>query len=80
MNRLSISTPFAIGWLILFIISGSIGEGCIINEAINALLVDYHPYELVARIGFRVMMLGTLMSGSWIFPGKRQEANQPPEN
>ncbi|MCJ9665942.1 MULTISPECIES: hypothetical protein [Enterobacteriaceae] len=71
MDRLGVGAAFAISGLIIFVSSGSVGDKGIINEAINAFLVDSHPFALVARIGFGLMMLGTLMLGSWIlFPGK----------
>lgn len=77
MNRLSIGTAFAICGLIIFISSGSVDDGSIINEAINALMVDNHPNALVAWIGFGMMMLGALTLGAWIFfPGKSPVGNQ----
>lgn len=77
MNRINVGTAFAICGMIIFVSSGSVGDGGIINEAINALLVDNHPFALVAWIGFGLMMLGTLVLGSWmLFPGKKPEDSQ----
>lgn len=63
MNRLNVGTAFAICGMIIFFSSGSVGDGGIINEAINALLADNHPFALVAWIGFGLMMLGALVFG-----------------
>lgn len=84
MDRLGVGAAFAISGLIIFVSSGSVGDKGIINEAINAFLVDSHPFALVARTGFGLMMLGTLMLGSWIlFPGKPAryaEVNRPKQS
>ncbi|MBQ0600771.1 hypothetical protein J7S78_13315 [Klebsiella oxytoca] len=77
MNRLNVGIAFAICGMIIFVSSGSVGDGGIINEAINALLVDNHPFALVAWVGFGMLTLGALTLGSWIlFPGKKPEESQ----
>ncbi|HCL5580991.1 TPA: hypothetical protein N2N40_002419 [Citrobacter freundii] len=77
MDKLSVGAAFAICGLIIFVSSGSVGDGDIVNEAINALLVDNHPFMLVARVGFGMITLGALILGSWIlFSGKNTEDSQ----
>lgn len=44
MDRLGVGAAFAISGLIIFVSSGSVGDKGIINEAINAFLVDSHPF------------------------------------
>ncbi|EGT5675408.1 hypothetical protein AGJ34_20800 [Cronobacter dublinensis subsp. dublinensis] len=65
-NLLPVGFALMVVGFIVFVSSGSLGEE-MLNEAIKALVFDDHPFSLVARTGFLMMMAGTLTTGAWIF-------------
>ena len=74
MNKLNLGITLAVCGLIVFLSSGSLSDGSLINGAIRSLWEENNPYRLVAGVGFGMMIVGTLLLIAWIlFPGKQQQ-------
>ncbi|ECC1675581.1 hypothetical protein FNX24_21505 [Salmonella enterica] len=73
MNPKSIAlvfgSVFSIVGLIVLASAGAAGDGDMLQEALNALLVETSPFHSIALVGFVMMLIGTALAGYWILFG-----------
>ena len=66
---LAFGTAFLIVGLIVLASAGAAEDGDMLQEALNALLVETSPFHSIAIVGFVMSLIGAILSGYWMLFG-----------
>ncbi|HCE1098522.1 TPA: hypothetical protein NEX04_004690 [Escherichia coli] len=69
LNSIAFGSAFLIVGLIVLASAGAAGDGDMLQEALNALLVETSPFHSIAMVGFFMSLLGAILAGYWMLFG-----------
>ncbi|EDT5719916.1 hypothetical protein [Escherichia coli] len=69
LNSIAFGSAFLIVGLIVLASAGAAGDGDMLQESLNALLVETSPFHSIAMVGFFMSLLGAILAGYWMLFG-----------